>query len=313
GKNELLVIPNPMRIFEKWVETPGDSTFKSKTMYVYFEMYGLSTGTSEMPATYNVSYRLKSHASGNRTSLPGQKNVRAPGSEALKVFAVDFMTFPPDVYTLETTVRDNLTGAEVTRQAIFEVVQPPPPPPPVTVLTQKQADRGYRMLKFMATPRDLSLYEKLDLEGKTEFLVNFWKERDPTPDTPENELMIVFNERFSFAEYQLGGADSDRGKIFMKYGEPEEIERFDSGMGTKPYQIWYYVSGVDGDPTKREGGNRDFFVFGDRLNVGRYELLHGTEKNGIYNPDWRKLLDLATPQTQFRPTTELKPGEQLEP
>jgi GWxTD domain-containing protein len=270
-------------------------------------MYNLALDPSGASSTYDVSSSVTSHTSGMTFSLPQKKGLRKPGSNGLKVLAFDYMTFPEDVYTIKLVVKDNLTGAEIARTSIFEVVQPPPPPPPVTVLTEDQAKRGNRMLKFLASKRDMSLYDKLGLEGKTEFLINFWKERDPTPDTPENEFMIVFNERFSFADFQLGGAESDRGHVFIKYGQPEDIERNDSETNMKSFQIWYYTSGVQGDGARADDGGRQYFVFGDRRGIGRYELLHSSARGEISNPDWRSLLllrqDLFDPNsTQFDPS-----------
>lgn len=310
SKNGLSITPNPMRIFEKWADASVDAPYKPRTMYVYFEVYNLSDSPPGQPATYDLAYAVKNHTTGIRTALPSQKNIPKSGTETLKVYAFDFVSFPEAVYSLEVTAHDNGNGAQVTREAVFEVVQPPPPPPPTTVLTAKQADRGSKILKFVASQRDLNLYKKLDLPGKTEFLINFWKDRDPTPGTPENEYMIVVNERFSFAEYQLGGAEGDRGRIYMRYGEPEEIERNEGDNQTKGYQKWFYVSGVDGDPTRREESNRDFFIFGDRLGVGKFELLHCSAKNDVYNPDWKSLLNLSTPYTRGQAQqTETKPGE----
>jgi len=298
-KNGLLVMATPLRIFEKWAEIPEQATYKPRTMYAYFEMYNLAMDPSQSSSTYDIISSVTSHSSGMTFPLPAHKGLQKPGSDGLKVLAFDYMTFPEDIYTLELTVKDNLTGAEITRSSIFEVVQPPPPPPPITVLNEDQANRGYRMLRFFASKRDTDLYEKLDLEGKTEFLINFWQERDPTPETPENEVMILFNERFSFADYQLGGAESDRGRVFMKYGEPEEIERHDSGNNMKGFQIWYYTEGVQGDGARADGGGRQFFVFGDRRGVGKFELLHSSARGEISNPEWRELLllrrDISNP------------------
>ena len=36
------------------------------------------------------------------------------------------------------------------------------------------------------------------------------------------------------------GWKTDRGRIFILYGEPSEIERFPNQMDTKPYEIWHY-------------------------------------------------------------------------
>jgi GWxTD domain-containing protein len=322
SKGGLQVLPNPSRVFEKWAEQPSEGAYQPKIMYVYFEMYNLEPAAAvDMPGSYDLTYSITSHASGRTYPMPAQKQVDKPGGSGAKVLALDITSFPQDVYTMELSVTDNESGASVSRQSIFEVVQPPPPPPPVTVLSEKMAKRGGRMLKVMvdtglANSRDQSLYKRLDLQAKTDFLINFWKERDPTPDTPENEFMIVFNERFSFADYQLGGAESDRGDVFMRFGYPEEIERHDSDNNSKSYQIWYYTSGVQGDSGRSDGGGRQYFVFGDRMAVGRYELLHSTAVGSVNNPGWRRLLlldpNLLEGGVQGQTNTgssSLKPGE----
>lgn len=286
SKNNILVLPNPLRIFEKWPE--GMTMMQMpKMMYFYFEIYNLALHEDGAPSTFDLSYTIESRTSGMKWTLPGQKDIPKPGPVAVKVLSLDLTSFPPDVYGIEMSVRDNLSGQQAERQAFFEVVQPPPPPKAVTVINEDQAKRALKMLQFVASKQDINLFKKLDLEGKTEFLTNFWKERDPTPDTPENEFLMVFNERFSYAEGQLGGADSDRGRVFMKYGEPEEIERHDSEFQVKPYQIWYYTEGVKGDPSRADSRTgRQFFVFGDVFGVGRYRLLHSTAVGEVNNPSW---------------------------
>jgi len=291
-KNGLLVLPNPLRIFEKWAEMPEDGSYRPRTMYAYFEIYNLSPGPDGEKAGYDITPSVTSHANGMTFPLPPRKNRQVSGTDGLDVIAFDYMTFPDDLYTLEVTVRDTRTGVEASSSAVFEIVQPPPPPPPVTVLTEEQAKRGQRMLEIIASKRERDLYDNLDLEGKTEFLIAFWRMRDPTPETPENESMMVFNERFSYADFQLGGAESDRGSVFIRYGQPEEIVRHDTDNIMKSYQIWYYTEGVDGDPSRTDSGGRHFFIFGDRRGVGRYELVHSSARGELFNPNWRQDLVL---------------------
>jgi len=68
----------------------------------------------------------------------------------------------------------------------------------------------------------------------------------------------------------------------------------------KAYQIWYYTHGVDGDGARADDGGRQYFVFGDRRGIGRYELLHSSARGEISNPEWRSLLMLR--QDLFNPT-----------
>ena len=289
-KNGLLVLPNPLRIFEKWAELPDDGSYKPRNMFLYFEIYNLAPDSTGKEAAYDIYPAVTSQANDMTFPLPPKKNRRITGTDGLDVIALDYMTFPEGVYTLDVTVKDAQTGMEASSSAVFEIVQPPPPPPPVTVLTEEQAKRGRRMLAILANKRERDLYDSLDLEGKTEFLIAFWRMRDPTPETPENESMMVFNERFSYADFQLGGAESDRGSVFIRYGQPEEIERRDSDNIMKAHQVWYYTEGVDGDPSRTTEGGRHFFVFGDRRGIGRYELLHSSARGELYNPQWRQEL-----------------------
>lgn len=286
-KNGLLVLPNPLRIFEKWIEMPEDGSYKPRNLFLYFEMYNLTPNSETDEATYDIYPSVTSHANEMTFPLPPKQNRKVSGSDGLDVIAMDYMTFPVGIYTLEVKVRDAQTGTEASSSSVFEIVQPPPPPPPATVLTEEQAKRGRRQLAIIASKRERDLYDNLDLEGKTEFLIAFWRMRDPTPETPENESMMVFNERFSYADYQLGGAESDRGSVFIRYGQPEEIVRHDSDNIMKSYQVWYYTEGVEGDPSRTSEGGRHFFVFGDRRGIGRYELMHSSARGELYNPRWR--------------------------
>ncbi len=91
----------------------------------------------------------------------------------------------------------------------------------------------------------------------------FWKDKDPTPNTEENEYMKVFMERFTYALYNFYrlGRIMDMGLIYIKYGPPDYIEKNEMLLEGKSYQIWYYNS-----INKR-------FIFVDRYGTGEYELV----------------------------------------
>jgi len=69
---------------------------------------------------------------------------------------------------------------------------------------------------------------------------------------------------------------SDRGRIFIIYGEPSEIERYPNQVDTKPYEIWYY--------NELEGGV--VFVFGDLTGFSDYTLLHSTLRGELRDDNW---------------------------
>jgi GWxTD domain-containing protein len=142
--------------------------------------------------------------------------------------------------------------------------------------------KRYRdQMKFFATKNELELYDKLNLPGKANFVLEFWRSRDDAPETPENEFMLESFRRMNYAEENFkadkGGLNSDMGRVFVIYGRPDDIERYSMALRGKPYEIWHYYSVL--------GGAHDF-VFVDRNNSGIFNLVHSTVESEIHNYDW---------------------------
>lgn len=81
----------------------------------------------------------------------------------------------------------------------------------------------------------------------SELLKLYWKSKDPTLGTAFNELMEVFYDRVDYAETNFrnlsgtSGAKTDRGKIYIQNGAPDQIERGVNSDG-KITETWYYQS-----------------------------------------------------------------------
>jgi GWxTD domain-containing protein len=70
----------------------------------------------------------------------------------------------------------------------------------------------------------------LSLADRTRFIEDFWRRRDPTPQTPENEFRDTFERRVAFADRVFAssasrGSVTDRGKVFVLLGEPSSVLR----------------------------------------------------------------------------------------
>ena len=96
-------------------------------------------------------------------------------------------------------------------------------------------------------------------------LVDYWKKLDPTPETQYNELMTEFYMRVDYTLKNFStisgvkGVQSDRGKVFIKYGKPDKIER-SSNLQGKVVETWIY------DKLHRK------FVFVDEDGTGEFSL-----------------------------------------
>jgi len=70
-------------------------------------------------------------------------------------------------------------------------------------------------------------------EERDQFIEGFWQRRDPTPDTVENEFKEEHYARIAYANEHFAagipGWKSDRGRMYIMYGKPDEIESHPSG------------------------------------------------------------------------------------
>lgn len=93
--------------------------------------------------------------------------------------------------------------------------------------------------------RDVFLQLKSEREREM-FIDAFWKQRDPTPGTPENEFKVEHYQRIIYANKIFGretyrpGWVTDRGEIYIVLGEPLSIDRFEGINGIHPIRIWSY-------------------------------------------------------------------------
>lgn len=93
--------------------------------------------------------------------------------------------------------------------------------------------------------RDVFLQLQSDLE-REQFIKAFWKQRDPNPNTPQNEFQIEHSRRIAYANNWFGkespgpGWMSDQGRIYILLGEPKSIEKYDNKTELRPTVVWYY-------------------------------------------------------------------------
>ena len=152
------------------------------------------------------------------------------------------------------------------------------------IMSDEELDDLFNKSKYIASASENEQYDKINsVEGKREFLYNFWKDRDSDPSTRENEYYKLYLAKVALSNQRFGslsrvGWKSDRGRVFILYGEPSEIERYPNQVDTKPYEIWNY--------NELEGGV--IFVFGDLTGFSDYTLLHSTLRGELRDDNWQR-------------------------
>jgi GWxTD domain-containing protein len=129
-------------------------------------------------------------------------------------------------------------------------------------------------------------------EERENFIENFWRRRDPDPDTEENEYREQYYERIAYANehYTSGipGWKTDRGRTYIAWGKPDSVESHPSGgmydrpsyegggsTTTYPFEVWFYrhLDGV-GDGIEIE--------FVDPTGTGEYRIArNANEKDAL--------------------------------
>jgi GWxTD domain-containing protein len=130
----------------------------------------------------------------------------------------------------------------------------------------------YMMARFIMTDYERRMFKYLpDSAARDKFIKEFWKRRDPTPDTDENENYDEFMNRIAFANRNFRertkgmGWNTVRGRILLQLGFPIERKREHYNLMSEnryvPYEIWYYP--------------RFELVLGfiDKNDDGKYELM----------------------------------------
>lgn len=130
------------------------------------------------------------------------------------------------------------------------------------------------LVAYIILPQEKEVFLQLDNDRDRDlFIEAFWRQRDPTPGTPENEYKDEHIRRFNYANKFYGrsttreGWRTDMGRIYIILGEPVSIERFESSGFIVPCQAWSYY----GDP-KKDLPPHFVLLFYQRGGVGEYKL-----------------------------------------
>ncbi len=255
-------------------------------LYFYGEVYNLAfePGGENF---YDLELRFLT-PEGTTVKDFGRAAYRKPGTSAVLATHLDVKDLPQDNYVLELEVIDSVAQSRAVVRKPFQVRLMGDE---CEELTPEEAKRMRDVILYIARHEELKTYDELSGCGKWNFLREFWKRRDPTPGTPYNEFKDQHfqrinhaNERFST---KLGdktdGWMTDRGRIYIRYGEPDEIERYPSSLERKPLQQWYYYQMPD--------QGEIFFLFEDEDGFGTYNLVHSTARGEKYDPNWERIIE----------------------
>lgn len=100
---------------------------------------------------------------------------------------------------------------------------------------------------YIITPLEKEVFLQLQTDRERDpFIEAFWKHRDPTSGTPENEFKEEHYRRINYANHHFGrdgpwpGWKTDRGRIFIILGEPRGIDHYTGDTQIYNTEVWFY-------------------------------------------------------------------------
>ncbi len=160
-----------------------------------------------------------------------------------------------------------------------------------------------QLTTYIITPSEKDVFFMLTNERDRDiFIDSFWKLRDPTPGTPENEYREEIVRRFNYANKRFTagrpGWMTDRGRYYITLGEPASYDRFPGTMGIVPCEVWYYYTdGTKGLPTHfglvffAKGGSGDYRLYDPFVDGPKALMLSMASFQNIAADDWEGLYE----------------------
>jgi GWxTD domain-containing protein len=238
------------------------NNFSGRSKYFYFYFASL---VSDPRDSLRVEYIIRNPGGSvvqfNQYAIANNKNVNE------NYIRINRQLFDQSRYELEviSTYRDQTIKTK--KVFSFYWTETPDSPRDLTAALDQ--------MRYIIEADSVGWALKQNYDEKLGYFKRFWKRVDPNPETEKNELMDEYYLRVNtanqaFATLSQDGWQTDRGRIFIKFGEPDDIERHPFEIDSQPYEIWRYYS------------NRKVFLFVDRTSFGDY-YLHPNYLDEEYN------------------------------
>lgn len=265
------ILPNPSRVF----------THEGGMVYFYAELYNLRY-TPQAKPEYTLNFLVLDKA-GKKVKDFGEQTQTKPGSSAVVMSGINIATLDSGEHVLRVEAKDKETGQKAFSTKQFVVLREKTE----QELMADEVKRFKQDVVYIASPGELEIFDQLNFSGKQNFMTEFWRKRDPNPETPQNEFKTEHYLRINYANFHFSrtsesndGWNTDMGRIYIIYGEPDEIERYLSTRESKPWEQWNYH--------KLQGGG--YFIFVDEDGYGVYRLVHSNVKGEVQNKQWEDRL-----------------------
>ena len=287
-KNSLIVEPNPALLY----------SYEHPALFFYTEAYNLPV--ESLPQGYRVKYYVVD----SDGTIPDGVTPKAVKKKKALQSSVEFGmlnvgNLATGAYTFKVELQNTelLTIAEQSKKIYVlqkedaqkqqATQQGTPYESSLFVIMDSSAvEKEYLMVFYLLSKEEQVVHKEIvGMEQRRHFLYNFWNNKYPETNVNDNPMRTEYFRRARaaddrFAAFKLEGWLTDRGRVSMVYGEPDDIDRHPNEPNKYEYEIWFYNSLQSGAS----------FVFVDFEGHGNYRLIHSNLLGEIQDYNYSQTL-----------------------
>jgi GWxTD domain-containing protein len=283
-KNNYEVIPNPGLLY-------GENYLP--VLYFYSQLYNLDKFAQ---ANFiKVKYNLFNNS--NEKVFEKVKFISTTNKSIVDVGAINILKYISGAYKLRIELMDTVSNSFVYNEKRFFIYNPSVKDTVAgnnknaqlldtefSIMSLEELDNYFQYSKYIASNPEIDEWKTLKSEStKQNFLKKFWNKRNKENNSANKNFQADYFKKIEsanarFSTFQKKGWSTDRGRVYIIYGEPTEILRNPSEPDYKPYETWKYDD--------LEGGV--IFVFAELEGFGDYTLLHSTKRGELKDEYWER-------------------------
>jgi GWxTD domain-containing protein len=272
-KNTLDVIPNVGGVYNE-----------TAMCYYYLEAYNLLLGDDRS----DITMKSTVYDAVGKEIAARERQKKRMGESAVLVDQIAAMKFKTGTYSLVVSLLDTSKRPLAQSARKFYVYNPTLgvdsallslgsslPMAVYSSMEEQELDRDFKWSKYEMTEAEQTQYKALTGQDvKRKFLSDIWRRRPP--GAREVYMARVTHANESFGMLGREGYRTDRGRVYIVYGPPDDVERHPNESDTKPYEIWTY--------NNIQGGVE--FDFLQRIQGADYELVNSTHRSELHDANW---------------------------
>lgn len=271
----------------------------------YAEVYNTSSVVGD--AGYLLTYHIET-AESHQINPDFVKNMRQTGKPVDIILAdMDITNLPSGNYHLVINARNRNNDILATRELFFQRSKGAPvadvnADPSSVDITNTFAARitdktemveNIRSLWPISSPNEntwaMNQLQLSDQKVMQQYFYAFWQRRNPSnPEEAWNaykQKVAFVNSKFSSGKKK--GYLTERGRVYLQYGQPNQVSENYNEPNSYPYEIWQYYQ-------LKDQSNKKFVFYNPELGTNDFRLLHSDAKGEISEPQWQVILRSRT-------------------